>query len=61
MLFPANTAVEQGVIVSVIMIALFIFTLLRFKKTRVQSTPVANLLQDTDYRSIGLQNLRAWD
>jgi len=39
MLFSANIAVEQGVIVAVIMIALFIFTLLRFTETRVQSNP----------------------
>jgi len=39
MLFSANIAVEQGVIVAVIMIALFTFTLLRCTKTRVQSNP----------------------
>jgi len=37
--FSANIAVEQGAIVAVIMIALFIFTLLRFTKTRFQSNP----------------------
>jgi len=39
MLFSANITVEQAVIVAVIMIALFIFTLLRCTKTQVQSNP----------------------
>jgi len=39
MLFSANIAVEQGVIVTVFMIALFIFTFSRCTKTRVQSNP----------------------
>jgi len=45
MLYPANIAFEQGVIVAVIMIALFIFTLLRFTKTRVQSNPSIEFAQ----------------
>jgi len=39
MLFSANITVEQAVIVAVIMIALFIFTLLRCTKTQVKSNP----------------------
>ena len=39
MLFSTNIAVEQGVIVAIIGIALFIFTLFRCTTTRVQLNP----------------------
>jgi len=41
MLFSTNIAVQQGVIVAVITIALFIFTLLQCTKTRVHSNPTS--------------------
>jgi len=39
MLFSANNAVEQEVIVAAIMIAIFIFTRFRYTLTQVQSQP----------------------
>ena len=52
MLFADYIAVEQEVIVTVIMIAFSIFSRFWCTPTHIQSKPsIATLLQDTDYRS----------
>jgi len=55
--FQTIFAVEQGVIVAVIVVTLFIFTLLRCTKTRVQSN-LSSKFAKTPIPEVGLQNFR---